>query len=359
MEKEFYRYVDKVVPELFKMASLKPSLQVAETGEDILHYLTETENATGEKGVSVQSDEIEEKNIGIQMMCVIVDELEELYADYIEETSNLFLSLLDFRYNVSIREAVADTLGTMLKAAKAKFTPEETLAYAQRYITALFQTMGKESDVNVMQHQVHGIKQCIDVMGEFLNEHQVNQMKDILFTAIHKSDTRKHMNFKYTEENEQSDDEVDKQNREFMEEENEMEDDLQLSISDAFGALFKTHKNHCSELLKDLFTEKLPEYLNEEAAIVKQKFALYIVVDLVEHLGLEILGEKYQDCFEVIAKYSQHINPILRQASVYGLGMSAKQGGEYFKTYSQDTIDRLKFVIDMEIGSQEKIEFLH
>lgn len=348
MEKEFAKYLGEVMPAIFQMASLQPSLKVGDTGEDILEFLTEVETTSGNKGIGVSSDEIEEKNIGIQMLVVIIDELEELYVDYIDDTSKLFLSLINFSYNVSIREAVADSLPTMLKAVKVTSSTSETLRYAQSYIAALFEAMEKESDTNVMQHQVHGIKGCVDTMGEFLDEEQVNKMKNIFFTLIDKSDTRKHMNMKYNEDNEQGDDEVDVQNRQFMEEENDMEDELQLTISEAFGALFKTHKNQCQELLKHMFSDSLPKYLDDSAPMVKQKFALYIIVDIVEHLGLEILGDKYEDCFNVIAKFSLSVNPVLRQASMYGLGMSAKDGGEFFKKYASNTVDNLRTAIDME-----------
>lgn len=348
LEKEFAKYLPEVLPAIFQMASLQPSLKVGGSGEDILEYLTETETASGTKGVGVSSDEIEEKNIGIQMLCVFIDELEELYADYIEDTSKLFLSLLEYNFNVSVREATATSLATMLKAVKATNSDTKTLEYAQMYIKALFEAMETESDTTVMQNQVAGIKGCIDVMGEFLDESQVNHMKNIFFTLIEKSDVRKNMNTKYTEENELGDDEVDVQNRQFMEEENDMEDDLQLAISDAFGALFKTHKDHCQELLKDMFTEKLPKYLAEDAPIVKQKFALYVIIDMVEHLGLEILKDKYEDCFKVVAKYANSINPVLRQASCFGLGVSAKEGGEYFRPYAKETSEALKNAIEME-----------
>lgn len=235
-----------------------------------------------------------------------------------------------------------------------------TLEYAHSFIHALFEAMEKEADTNVMQHQVHGIKNCIDVMGEFLTEEDVNKVKNILFTFIEKSDVRKKMNIMYNEENEQGDDEVDIQNKQFMEEENEMEDDLQLVISETFGALFKTHKNYCHELLKDFFETKLDKYLDEESSpMVKQKFALYIIVDIVEHLGLDILGDKYEYCFRIIARYSQCINPVLRQASVYGLGMSAQQGGACFEKYATDIVEALKNAIEMELGSQDKTEYLH
>ena len=360
MEKEFAPYLSGIMPEVFKMASMKPNLKVEGTGEDILQFLSEVSTKTGEKAVQVSSDELEQKNIGIHMLCVIIDELEELYAPYIEETSKLFLSLTNFDYNASIRSSVADTLPTMLKAIKAASkSQEEVLQYAQTYIEALFNAMKRESDVDVMQHQVSGIKRCIDVMGEFLSEAQVNNMVEIFFNAIHKSDQRKNVNIKYTEENEQGDDEVDVQNREYMQEENEMEDDLQLTISETFGSLFKTHKNQCKQLLQTLFGTLLPEYLNENAPFVKQKFALYIVIDLIEYLGLEILGEKYADCFRVIEKYAQATNPIFRQAGVYGLGISALQGGEYFKEFSETSVNLLKNAIEMESGTQDKTEYLH
>lgn len=292
------------------------------------------------------------------MLCTFIDEVKELYAPYVEQTSDLFLSLLKFNYNTSIRSSTADSLSPMLKAIKeCEGGISGALPYAQKYIEALVDAMKCEKDTDVIQHQVSGIKHCIDAMGDFLSEDQVNQMWEIFFNCISKSDARKNLNFRYNEENEQGDDEVDKQNRRFMEEENEMEDDLQLTVSEAFGSLFKTHKNHCGQLLVTLFNDLLPSYLDEKAAFVKQKFALYIVVDLVEHLGLEILGPKYEDCFHVIERSSKSMNPVIRQAGVYGLGISSQWNEEVFKKFSDSTLHSLKEAIEMKLGTQDKTEF--
>mmetsp|Transcript_33835 Transcript_33835/g.33364 ORF Transcript_33835/g.33364 Transcript_33835/m.33364 type:complete len:423 (-) Transcript_33835:378-1646(-) len=360
MEKEFAPILPEIMPEFFNMASLQPKISSGTSGEDILDYLTEVENSPEKKTISIESDELEEKNIGIQMLCVFIDELKELYAPYVEKTSELFLSLLKFKYNTSIRSSTADSLPTMLTAIKeCEKGLEGALPFAQSYISALFETMKGEEDTTVMQHQVSGIKRCIDIMGEFLDEDQVNQMCNIFFECISKSDHRKNINVAYNEENEQGDDEVDKQNRMFMEEENEIEDDLQLTLSEAFGALFKTHKNKCANLLNTLFNDLLPSYLDESAPFVKQKFGVYIVVDLVEHLGLEILGEKYEDCFQVIARCSKSVNPVIRQAGVYGLGISSNSGGELFAKYSTDALQSLKEAIEMKVGTQDVVEFNH
>lgn len=39
--------------------------------------------------------------------------------------------------------------------------------------------------------------------------------------------------------------------------------------------------------------------------------------------------------------------------------MSAKQGGEYFNKFADSTVEALKKAIEMECGSQDKVEFIH
>ena len=46
-----------------------------------------------------------------------------------------------------------------------------------------------------------------------------------------------------------------------MKEENKSEADLQLSIAEVLGALFKTHKNVCSNVLAALFNGWIPNAL--------------------------------------------------------------------------------------------------
>jgi hypothetical protein len=116
------------------------------------------------------------------MLSVFINELKELYAPYVEKTSELFLSLLKFAYNTSIRSSTADSLPNMLKAIKeCEQGTEGALKYAQKYIEALFDAMRRESDTSVMQHQISGIKNCVETMGDFLDQSQVNIMCNLFF----------------------------------------------------------------------------------------------------------------------------------------------------------------------------------
>lgn len=182
MEKEFAVIMPEIMPEIFNMASLQPKVTAGETGDDILQFLSEKDEGADKKVFSVESDELEEKNIGIQMLSVIIDELKELYAPYVEKTSELFLSLLKFKYNTSIRSSTADSLPTMLKAIKeCEQGIEGALPFAQKFIEALFDAMRGEDDTTVMQHQVSGIKYCVEAMGDFLDQNQVNIMCNLFF----------------------------------------------------------------------------------------------------------------------------------------------------------------------------------
>ena len=68
MEKEFTPYLSKVIPIIFKMDSLQPKMSKSDAGEDILKFLAEVKLATGEKGVSLSSEQLDEKKVGIQML---------------------------------------------------------------------------------------------------------------------------------------------------------------------------------------------------------------------------------------------------------------------------------------------------
>jgi len=156
---------------------------------------------------------------------------------------------------------------------------------------SLFKALNNEMISDTMIYQVLSTKDIVKHMGEFMDESTVNQMCMELLRCINDSDRRKELNQRYTNENEDGENEIDTRNREFMEEENEVEDELQMAISETFGILFKTHKDQCKKLVETLFSDLLPNYLSESAVFVKKKFALFVIVDLIEHLGLERIAE--------------------------------------------------------------------
>ena len=54
------------------------------------------------------------------------------------------------------------------------------------------------------------------------------------------------------------------------------------------------------------------------------KFGIFLIDDMVEHLGFEMCGQnRWNEFFLALTKFALHKNSPLRQATVYGIGMFA------------------------------------
>lgn len=112
MKSEFGKYLPQVLPSVLAMAALNPEMGIS--GQDTLAELTDVlkevtpANADGEgKGMQVMTDEIEEKDVAIQMLAVFIDEVPEVCYDYVDPISKIFLSLTNYAANDSIRSSSA------------------------------------------------------------------------------------------------------------------------------------------------------------------------------------------------------------------------------------------------------------
>ena len=124
MKKEFTPYLKDVIPSLFQMATLNPAMgiqgrdQLGEIGD----VLSEIKPAAGDESkkhtFSITTDEIEEKDVAIQMLAVFIDELGAGFADYVEPTSNILLSMISYEANDNIRNSVAGALPGLVKCVK-------------------------------------------------------------------------------------------------------------------------------------------------------------------------------------------------------------------------------------------------
>ena len=81
MKSEFGPYLNQVLPSVLSMAALEPAMSVQgnDTMSAITDVLNEVTPETGEaKTANVMTDEIEEKDVAIQMLNVFIDEVPEL-----------------------------------------------------------------------------------------------------------------------------------------------------------------------------------------------------------------------------------------------------------------------------------------
>lgn len=96
MKGEFAPYLAGVLPSVLSMAALSPEMGVS--GQENLAELTDvlkevTPAASGEeKKLNVVTDELEEKDVALQMLSVFIDEVPEVCYDYISQLSTLLMA---------------------------------------------------------------------------------------------------------------------------------------------------------------------------------------------------------------------------------------------------------------------------
>lgn len=78
------------------------------------------------------------------------------------------------------------------------------------------------------------------------------------------------------------------------------------------------------ELAKFLINNILPSAFKEGQSEIMNKFGIFLIDDMIEFLGYEILRAEWFDFGNILVKYSQEKSCILRQAACYGLGIFAE-----------------------------------
>lgn len=139
------------------MAALNPAMGIQ--GQETLASLTDvlkevTPAATAEgdqKSMQVVTDEIEEKDVALQMLAVFIDEVPEVCYDYIDQVSKLLMAQTSYQANDSIRATSAGCLPGLMKAAKARNVDTNTLhAMAKAFNENLYTAMQNELETDTL-----------------------------------------------------------------------------------------------------------------------------------------------------------------------------------------------------------------
>lgn len=70
--------------------------------------------------MSINTFDTEEAEVAINMLSVMMEELKELFADYVERTTQIILPLVNYSTNEEIRKSAAKCLPSLVICAKCK-----------------------------------------------------------------------------------------------------------------------------------------------------------------------------------------------------------------------------------------------
>lgn len=281
------------------MAALKVEMGIEGHGaaeiQDVLNEIRPEGQA--EKKTNIVNDEIEDKDTAIQMLVVFIEELGAGFYQYIDQVSQILLGLTEYYASDNIRNSSAGALPSLLKCAKEAQPGNIELIHnlAKSFSQNIINAMENETETECLITQAQAIKDILDEAEEnLLQPESVDQFSSKIFEFIKQSENRIQENNKYEKEQMEGDDQdkLDDEDIAVLKEENKAETDLQLGLAEIIGVLFKTHKNHCKNLVHKLITEILPEVAKVDTK-AKNKFLLFILDDMVEFLGPEFLGPIY------------------------------------------------------------------
>lgn len=87
-------------------------------------------------------------------------------------------------------------------------------------------------------------------------------------------------------------------------EENDSEEDLHVAIAELIGILFKTHKELTLGFVEVIYNQILSKVLAPEVSDKMHKFGLFLIDDMIEFLGIELIPEKWPHLSEALLKYA-------------------------------------------------------
>jgi hypothetical protein len=89
-----------------------------------------------------------------------------------------------------------------------------------------------------------------------------------------------------------------------IKEENETEENLHVKIAEFIGVLFKTHKDQIQALLDLIINTILPKVLDKNLSAKMHQFGIFLIDDMIEHLGFQVAGGKFAEFASVLAMFA-------------------------------------------------------
>jgi importin-5 len=338
---DFALFADSIVPSILKM--LSSSVEMS-TSSSPSHFVEMALAVDQKKKFS--TTETENKELGLQALYTFVEELGERYLKFVEQTVLVALPLLDFTLNESVRAAAAMLLSVLVGIVHVQ-NPVKAVLLAKTFIEAIWKAIDDEYTNETLVDELQAIREIISsIKTPFLSLAEVKALGERSLKILENSLENR------IKTKEDSDDENDEGFQEYTKKE---EDNLHTAISEVFGVLFRTHKELCLEIVEFLCGKVFPRLLGENTRDEDHKFVIFVIDDIIEFLGQDLVAEKWSSFGEVLVRFSADPHDAVRQAAVYGLGVfAANSRSAGFEQWAVLLLQKLEQAIIFPVGKSAK-----
>ena len=374
----FKQYAPQIIETAIKLVTKVPTMSVSsqpETTFDIQSLLGDGQTKIEKQKVQITTSETEDLSGCLELLNIIVETFAELYVPYIEVTQNAVLPLLKYEINDSVRSEASNTLPELIQIIKNNLSVDNLHLAAKTYLSELVTALEKETDNAVIATFLDNIGGIVEKTGLFLTTPEINVLFGKLlenFDKVEKSrlsllTKRDKVEEELIKENESgankinSDDEGDDEDDIVGEIDKDIEEieEVLVSIADVMGTLFNTHKQLTLEIVNTLLQNLLPKYFTEKASNFERKMGLFILDDMVEFLGQELLENIWGQIHSLILGYVDNHACELRQAAAYGVGEFAKHTKKDYQLFVNDALSALGRALEINSDGEDKEEWGH
>jgi hypothetical protein len=229
----------------------------------------------------------------------------------------------------------------------------------------------KENENEVISYLLNAVEDCIKDHGKTLTQDEVNSLFYKLFEIFDKVEKNrielnKEENIKLQDIDKKTKEPKDEDIDDYYDDEIELDnikqniegaEDIITSFSDAVGALFKTHKEFCMDIAKKMVDDVLPKYFQSTASNFEKKMGLFILDDMIEFLGQELLANIWPDIIKILIQYVDNTSCEIRQAASYGLGEFIKNTKTNYSNYASQILEIIHKGLAVQKGDENEDEY--
>jgi len=354
--------IPSIIESSLKLITKTPTISVSSNPDtkfdlgDLLSEEVKKESDEGEK-MNINTAETNELADSIELINVFIEGFDQNYLPYVEFTEQTIMPLNNYQINNTVRGTSITVLDTLTTIISKYSSVENFHAKVKQYISRIFEVLEKEEDDDNVSIMLETLQNIFETAKLFLTTPEINSMfaKFIdIFNKIEKSRTEL---VKHKETQEEALNKEKLSNLKEDDSDNEFEDDeddlnmleydidnlenILTGFSDVMGTIFKHHKNLCLEVVNNLIVEYLPRYFKDESSNFEKKLGFFILDDMIEYLGQELLYNFWNDIFQILIKHSNTKLCSTRQAVIYGIGEFAKFTKVDYQIYAQTSIEAL------------------
>ena len=218
----------------------------------------------------------------------------------------------------------------------------------------LWNSTGNEYDPDVIKDQISAMKDCIEIVNcRFLEKNDIDQIGLKIFVVMKGSEERKKEN-----ENFRGDD-LEEEELDHLKESDLDEDSLYVSLGDLMGVLFKTHKELTLGIVDSLYNNVLSNALGSNQSDEMHKFGIFVIDDMIEYLGIELIPDKWPHLCEALLRFACHKSCNVRQAAAYGIGVLSEKSHTVFNEMAPKCITKLFEALKIPQGTEKPKVYGH